>query len=219
MNASSGAALAAPCFVFAIERIAASLWSNITSMDVVEPAPRDRNEEIAIAAVRDGDHGAYDYLVQKYMRKALSISWGIVRDAHDAEDLTQEAFVRAFQKIGSVKSADAFSGWLYRIVANLSLDHLRRKKRRPTETLLESYAATNRSDAISSEALSTRIDTAIETLPEMQRVVARLFLVEEFSHAEIAGMLGLTDGTVRSHLSHARRKLQELLSDVYEVGS
>jgi len=63
---------------------------------------------------------------------------------------------------------------------------------------------------------ASRIDRAIESLPEMQRVVARLFIVEEFEHAEIAAMTGLAEGTVRSHLSHARKKLQEALKDLRE---
>ena len=63
---------------------------------------------------------------------------------------------------------------------------------------------------------ATAIDAAIEELPEMQRVVARLHLVEELEHAEIAAMTGLTDGTVRSHLSHARAKLKDKLADLYD---
>jgi RNA polymerase sigma-70 factor (ECF subfamily) len=65
--------------------------------------------------------------------------------------------------------------------------------------------------------LSQRIDAAIESLPENQRMVARLYLVEQFDHAEIASMMNLSEGTVRSHLSLARRKLKEQLSDLYEV--
>lgn len=195
------------------------LWrliSLVTVTDEERQAPRDRAEAAAFDAVRRGDSSAYDYLVQKHLRKALSISRGIVRDGHDAEDLTQEAFVKAFEKIRSVKSADAFGSWLYRIVANLSLDHLRRRKRWQVEELAESLPSSSRADAVSQETLAARIDAAIESLPEMQRVVARLFLVEEFSHAEIAQMVGLNEGTVRSHLSHARRKLQNELADIHE---
>jgi RNA polymerase sigma-70 factor (ECF subfamily) len=67
--------------------------------------------------------------------------------------------------------------------------------------------------------IARRIDAALETLPEMQRVVARLHLVEQFEHQEIAAMMGLSDGTVRSHLSHARKKLQEKLADLYRSAS
>ena len=65
------------------------------------------------------------------------------------------------------------------------------------------------------DVIAARIDEAMEALPDMQRVVARLFLVEELSHREIAEITGLAEGTVRSHLSHARRKLQESLADIY----
>lgn len=176
----------------------------------------DRSEQLSIDAARRGDGHAFDYLVQKYMRKALSVSWSIVRNSAEAEDLTQEAFVKAFQRIGSMKGSDSFGPWLFRIVTNLSLDHLRRQKRRAFDELSELHPSKSRTDAPSTEKLAARIDAAIESLPDMQRIVARLFLVDDFSHGEIAAMLDVNEGTVRSHLFHARKKLQEKLSDVYE---
>jgi RNA polymerase sigma-70 factor (ECF subfamily) len=171
----------------------------------------------AIEAAKRGDREAYEQLVRRYMKRALSISWGIVRNAHDAEDLTQEAFVRAFEKIGSFRSTERFGPWLFRIVTNLSLDLLRSAKRHPTEEVPATLRSADRTDGIPSETMAARIDAAIESLPEMQRLVARLFLVEELSHGEIAAITGLSDGTIRSHLSHARRKLQRELEDLREA--
>jgi RNA polymerase sigma-70 factor, ECF subfamily len=173
-------------------------------------------ERIALDAVRNGNSNAYATLVDLHMRRALSISWGIVRNEHDAEDIVQEAFVKAYEKIGSMRSGDAFAPWLFRIVTNLSLDHLRRQKRRPSEELRDDFASSSRTDAPPLEALAARIDTAILTLPEMQQLVARLHLIEEMSHSEVARITGLSEGTIRSHLSHARKKLQNLLHDVWE---
>ncbi|HEX7154735.1 MAG TPA: sigma-70 family RNA polymerase sigma factor [Thermoanaerobaculia bacterium] len=177
--------------------------------------PRERD---AIARVKGGDRGAYDYLVSKYSRRAVSIAWGIVRNAGDAEDLAQEALVRGFQNIGRFRDGDPFGPWLFRIVTNLALDLTKHRRRVKHEELHESAPATRRDGAelgaVTGE-LARRIDAAIESLPENQRLVARLHLVEELSAQEIAAIMKLTDGTVRSHLSHARRKLQEQLSDLY----
>ncbi len=176
-------------------------------------------EQRAIAAVKDGDAGSYDYLVSKYMKRVVSIAWGIVRNADDAEDLAQEAFVKAFQTIDRFKPGEPFGPWIYRIVTNLALDVIKHRQRFRHEELTDSHPAAraDRADlpAVSNE-LARRIDAAIESLPEMQRVVARLYLVEYFDHAEIAGMTGLTEGTVRSHLSLARAKLRDRLADLYE---
>ncbi|MFA6956823.1 MAG: sigma-70 family RNA polymerase sigma factor [Thermoanaerobaculia bacterium] len=177
----------------------------------------DPLERRAVEAVRRGEPGGYDYLVSKYSRRALSIAWGIVRDAADAEDLVQEAFVRAYEKIGRFREGEPFGPWLYRIVTNLALDLVRHRTKFPA-TPVESHEERGELRAASREWSDTasRIDRAIESLPEMQRVVARLFIVEEFEHAEIAAMTGLAEGTVRSHLSHARKKLQEALKDLRE---
>ena len=178
----------------------------------------DAFESRAIAAVKSGDRNAYDYLVEKYLKRVVSIAWGIVRNATDAEDLAQEAFVKAFQSIDRFKSGQPFGPWIYRIVTNLSLDVMKhRVKFRDEELSGEEPAARRDSAELPAVAgeIGRRIDGAIESLPEMQRVVARLFLVEEFEHFEIASMTGLSEGTVRSHLSHARKKLREQLADIY----
>jgi len=179
----------------------------------------DPNEQRAIAALKSGDAGSYDYLVSKYMKRVVSIAWGIVRNADDAEDLAQEAFVKAYQTIERFKPGEPFGPWIYRIVTNLALDVLKHRNRFRHEELTDSHPASrgDRADltAVSNE-LASRIDAAIQSLPEMQRGVARLFLVEHFEHAEIAEMTNLSEGTVRSHLSLARAKLRERLADLYE---
>jgi RNA polymerase sigma-70 factor (ECF subfamily) len=180
----------------------------------------DPIEQRAIGAVKHGDASAYDYLVSKYMKRVVSIAWGIVRNAHDAEDLAQEAFVKAYQTIGRFKSGQPFGPWIYRIVTNLALDVVKHRKRFRQEELSDAEPAARRDDAdlpARSGELAAAIDAAIESLPEMQRIVARLYLVEEFGHAEIAEMTNLSEGTVRSHLSLARGKLKQRLSDLHGV--
>jgi RNA polymerase sigma-70 factor (ECF subfamily) len=172
----------------------------------------DPFERRAIAAVRGGDANAYDYLVSKYAKRVLGIAVGLVRNRHDAEDLAQEAFVRGFRSLDRFRTAESFGPWIFRIVTNLSLDLLRSQKRSVEEPGdLERVVEGNELEA---RERTARIDAAIESLPRMQRVVARLYLVEEFSHGEIASMTGLSEGTIRSHLSHARARLQEALHDL-----
>src|SRR5256885_549084 len=182
-------------------------------------ASDDPIERRAIEAVKNGDAGPYEYLVSKYMKRVVSIAWGIVRNGGDAEDLAQEAFVKAFQTIGRFKSGEPFGPWIYRIVTNLALDVVKRRQRFRHEELSDAQPAERRDradlPAVTGE-LGRRIDEAIESLPEMQRIVARLYLVEQFDHAEIAVMTGLSEGTIRSHLSLARGKLKTRLADLYE---
>jgi RNA polymerase sigma-70 factor (ECF subfamily) len=190
----------------------------------VEKAPtrsatnEDPIEARAIAAVKAGDAASYDYLVSKYMKRVVSIAWGVVRNAADAEDLAQEAFVKAFESISRFKTGEPFGPWIYRIVTNLGLDVMKHRKRFRHEEITDAAPAERRDrtdlPAIANE-LASRIDQAIETLPEMQRLVARLYLVEELGHSEIAAIMGLSEGTVRSHLSLARGKLKEKLADLH----
>jgi len=187
-----------------------SEWRRVTHDDPFEAR--------AIAAVRKGDSGPYDYLVSKYSKRVVAIAWSIVRNPHDAEDLAQEAFVKAFENIGRFKEGEPFGPWIYRIVTNLALDVLKHRTRFRHEELSENHEAARRDSAelgaLTGE-LAKRIDAALDSLPENQRIVARLYLVEQFDHGEIATMMNLSEGTVRSHLSLARRKLQEQLADLH----
>ena len=199
-----------------LQRLMFAVQSESASLTL---AGNDPLEARAIAAIKGGDNRSYDYLVSKYMKRVVSIAWGIVRNAHDAEDLAQEAFVKAFQTISRFKTGEPFGPWIYRIVTNLALDVVKRRQRFRHEELSDAQPADRRDradlPAVTGE-LGRRIDEAIESLPEMQRIVARLYLVEQFDHAEIAAMTGLSEGTIRSHLSLARGKLKTRLADLYE---
>jgi RNA polymerase sigma-70 factor (ECF subfamily) len=179
----------------------------------------ESDERALVERVRGGDTSAYDALVSHYLRRVVSIAWNIVRNAHDAEDLAQEAFVKAYRAIGRFRSDEPFGPWIYRIVTNLSLDLLKHRRRVRHEEIGADAQAPRRDEAnvaaLSGE-IARRIDTALAELPEMQQVVARLHLIEQFEHREIAAMTALSEGTVRSHLSLARTKLKEKLSDLYD---
>jgi len=193
-----------------------SVWPTLEEM---QPAHDDPLERRAIEQVKGGDSGAYDYLVSKYTKRVVSIAWNIVRNAADAEDLAQEAFVKAFESMGRFRANEPFGPWIYRIVTNLSLDVVKHRTRFRHEELDAAEPAVRRDAAdlhATSNEIAQRVDAALESLPEMQRIVARLSLVENFDHAEIAKMMKLSEGTVRSHLSLARAKLRQQLADLYE---
>src|SRR6185436_12190239 len=136
----------------------------------------DPLEARAIALLQTGDTSASDYLVSKYLRRVVGIAWGIVRNPHDAEDLAQEAFVKAFENIGRFRTGEPFGPWIYRIVTNLALDVLKHRSRFRHEELTSAEPAARRDDAdlrATSDEIADRVDRALESLPEMQRVVAR----------------------------------------------
>lgn len=179
------------------------------------PSESDPEESRAIEAARLGDPEAFDILVRRYSRRVLSIVWNVVRDAALAEDIAQDAFVKAWKTMGRFRSGERFGPWIYRIATNLAIDALRKRSRRSEQPVDGELVSRLTPGQCELSGTAGRIDEALDSLPEMQRIVARLHLVEELSHREIAGMTGLAEGTVRSHLSLARKKLQESLSDIY----
>lgn len=177
----------------------------------------DPVEARALERVRQGDAAAYDYVVAKYLPRVLAIARGVVRNAHDAEDLAQEAFVKAYENLGRFRAGESFGPWIYRIVTNAALDVRKHRAKFRHEEIGDEHLAGRRDDAdvpARSSEIARRIDAALEELPEMQRLVARLHLIEEFTHEEIAAMTDLSEGAVRSHLSLARARLREKLHDL-----
>jgi RNA polymerase sigma-70 factor, ECF subfamily len=172
----------------------------------------DPVEAGAVERARNGDNDAFDLLVGRWSRRVVSLAWTITGSADAAEEIAQETFVRAWERIGRFRSGSPFGPWILRIATNLAIDHLRHQKRFQTFEMDVEGLRTDSPDvrAEASES-AVRIGKAIAALPEMQRVVAQLFLVEEYDHEEIAAMTGLSRGTVRSHLSIARSKLRDAL--------
>ena len=170
-------------------------------------------ETDAIERSRRGDRDAFDALVAQWSRRVTSLAWTLTGSADAAEEIAQETFVRAWQTLSRFRSGSPFGPWLLRIATNLSIDHVRRVRRFDPIDTIEATSPANQSPetrAVLSQA-AARAARAIAALPEMQRVVAQLYLIEEYDHAEIAAMTGLTQGTIRSHLSIARSKLREEL--------
>jgi len=175
------------------------------------------NEVTATEAFRNGDVAGFDWLAGRYLDKASRVANGIVRSMDDAEDLAHEAFVRAWDQRHRLIVGREFGPWLLRIVRNLALDLLRHRRCVKLEPIDISRMApqTDGPDTLAhARLLAGRIREAFEHLPPRQHTVASLYLVYGFRHAEIARMTSLPEGTVRSHLSVARKRLRRELSDV-----
>lgn len=166
------------------------------------------DEELA-RRTKDGDARAFDALVRRYLRPALAVALEFADARDDAEDLVQEAFHRALRRMEDFDERLSFQPWFFTILRNLGRNLVAGQRRWQMGDLPETLAAEQRSpqdDAEWSET-SERLSAAIEGLPEMQRACLRLFDLEGFNNAEVADMLGISTGTVRTHVHRARRAL------------
>jgi RNA polymerase sigma-70 factor, ECF subfamily len=168
-----------------------------------------RTEDAALvrACVR-GAPEAYQELLTRYRKSALTLAYQMLGNAEDAEDVAQEAFIRVFEAVHGFRGQAAFSTWLYRIVTNLCLGHLR--ARRPCVSL-ESLPDRGSSEGLSrqvTESLLTREVLAL--LPPELRAILLLREQGTLSYEEISQALGLPMGTVRSRLSKARASFREV---------
>jgi RNA polymerase sigma-70 factor (ECF subfamily) len=158
--------------------------------------------------------------VLRYQEAVRRTCRAVTGDPHDADDAAQDAFLSALDRIETYDRRRPFGPWLMRIATNAAIDLLRRRKVRRAEVLEEQVASRFPSPAADAEAaeIRGRLAAALATLPERQRVAVTLFDVEGYAHAEIAAVLGIPEGTVRSDVFHARRALRAALG-MYAPGT
>jgi len=176
------------------------------------------DEELA-RLTKDGDAGAFDALVRRYLRPALAVAMEFADARDDAEDLVQEAFHRALRRIERFDEGLSFRPWFFTILRNLGRNLVARQERWQSKHLPETLATQQRSPHDDAEwgETSERLLVAIERLPEMQRACLRLFDLEGFNTVEVGEMLGIAPGTVRTHVHRARRALREILRPTGEA--
>jgi RNA polymerase sigma-70 factor, ECF subfamily len=170
-------------------------------------------DAVLIERVRGGDREAFGALVHRHMRRAYRIAFRLLGHREDAEDLVQEAFIAALEKIDSFDTTRAFAPWFNRIVVNRGLNARKARSIRTTEVIPESAQADTLSPAgaLERSELRASVHGALAGLPARQRTIVELFELEGFSGAEIAEMLEISPGTVRWHLHEARRALRGVL--------
>lgn len=144
---------------------------------------------------------------------AFRVAYSVLRHRQDAEDVAQEAFVRAHREFNQLRDRDRFRAWLARMTWRLALDHRRGHKRRVAreDRAAVPDATPSHEDEVLANERSQRLWAAIDELPERLRIVVVLASIEEHSIREVAALVDAPEGTVKSRLFEARQKLQELL--------
>lgn len=179
-----------------------------------------------IERVLGGDNDAFSLLVEKYQTKVYNLALRMSGNEDDAFDLAQDSFVRAWRNLGSFQFESSFSTWLFRLTSNICLDFLRAKKRRAAVSLTvtddedeESQLAVPDPGKTPEEAViaaedRTLLTRALNELPADQRQILTLRAIDDLSYAEIAEILHLQEGTVKSRLSRARTALRNKLLQI-----
>lgn len=180
-----------------------------------------------VERLRRREEAAFETLVGRFQKKAFAVAFGLLGDHAEAMEVVHEAFIKVFRSIDRFRGDSSLYTWLYRIVVNLSLDHLRGRKHLPADSLTyideegeESGEERHESDSIhhpdrimESRQLRDGLNRALARLSPDHRAVIILREVEGLSYGEIAEATGCTMGTVMSRLFYARRKLQEMLKE------
>jgi RNA polymerase sigma-70 factor (ECF subfamily) len=191
------------------------------------------DEAALIAGARQGDLEAFNRLVLAHQTKAFNLAWRITGDGDMAADATQEAFLSAYRKLSSYRGG-SFRAWILRIVTNACYDELRRKKRRPADSLEALEEASGSGDglwavdplsstgddpekALERAEMTRAIERCLGRLPEEFRTVVVMADILALDYQEVAAAMDSPIGTVRSRLARARARLRECLESSREL--
>ncbi len=190
------------------------------------PAPEPVDEMALVKRARHGDLVAYDELVRRYQERIYATVYHMTANHEDANDLAQEAFIKAFQALKSFKGGSSFYTWVYRIAVNRTINFLKQRRHKAQMSLDDlDFNAEHDPDLIalisdktprreaSLAELQEKLNAAMQKLSEPHRMVVTLHDVQGLSHEEIAEIMDCNIGTVRSRLFYARQQLQAYLSD------
>jgi RNA polymerase sigma-70 factor, ECF subfamily len=180
-----------------------------------------------VTAALGDDPNAFGRLVAAYERPAVATAYRLLGNSDDARDVSQEAFLRAYRSLARLKEPSRFGPWLLRIVSNLSLNARRSRKSGSTVPLDEQRGTDGASSGgepvvtsfgpdrhAESQELQAAIDTALERLPEKQRLALVLFTIEGWAQKDIAELLECSLETVKWNVFQARKRLREYLGDL-----
>ena len=176
-----------------------------------------------------GDDTAFAALVEKYQKSVHGLIWRKIGDFHHAEEVTQDTFLQAYRKLGTLKDPKSFAGWLYVIAARLSLNWMQRSKpKNPMQSVEDTSIVEieefdyidhtmNQREAEAEEHRSEVVKKLLERLPESERTVVTLHFLSEMTTKEIGNFLGVSVNTIKSRLRRGRERLQQAESWVREV--
>ncbi len=173
-----------------------------------------------------GDKRAFDELIIRYQRAAVSVAYRLLGSTEDALEVTQEAFLKSYRSLDTLQKPEAFAGWLMRIVSNLSLNYRRSRKTRaslPLDELLDSAGqhdpqaggdSVNPVRVASGKELGARLKEALDELPEKQKTAILLFTIEQLPQKQVAEAMDCSVEAVKWHVFQGRKRLKELLKDL-----
>ncbi|HWF20001.1 MAG TPA: sigma-70 family RNA polymerase sigma factor [Verrucomicrobiae bacterium] len=191
-----------------------------------KPDHASAGDEQLVGAAKRGDMGAFEELVARHRDKIYARAFSMMRNEDEALDLSQEAWVKSWQRLKQFQGESSFGTWMTRIVINLCLDQLRRRKRQRTESIEEMSEESggverqmpvvnvNPTERLERGELRKRIDIALGQLSHEHRTVLVLHEFEEMEYKEIARTMNCSIGTVMSRLFYARRKMAVLLASL-----
>jgi RNA polymerase sigma-70 factor, ECF subfamily len=210
----------------------------VGSADPRSAAAGRRGEEVddreLVVLAQGGDREAFRTLFERYHRRAYGLAFGVVRQADDALDIVQDAFIKAHKHLDKFEGSSGFYTWLYRIVMNLAIDHLRKLRRaRPVELdearleepagldggLLPMVLGGQPGRALLDKEIRARIDAALAELSDNHRAVLVMRELEGMTYEEMAEAMRCSKGTIMSRLFHARKNMQRRLADLVEAQS
>lgn len=182
---------------------------------LAETVPEEEERAI-VERVQRGDVAAFDALVRRYMDRALVAAQRVAGNPHDAEDLVQDAFIRALDRIDTFDTTRPFAPWFFRLLTNTGLNARRARSVRMTEPEPLDAPSTDPApdELLEQKEIRERFEAALATLPDRQRLIVSLYEVDGLSSGEVAEQLGITQETVRWHLHQARRTLRAALAAV-----
>lgn len=179
-------------------------------------------DEFYISQTLNGDVNAFAFLVEKYKHMVFTLAIRIIKNREEAEEISQDVFVKSFQKLSNFKGDSKFSTWLYKIAYNTSLDELRRNKKHVRSENIENINdgdLENVQDALEflqEEERKKVIKKALLKLDEVQRTILTLFYFEELPLKEISKIVNLSPDNVKIKLFRSRKKLFSILKNVIE---
>ena len=181
-------------------------------------AAPDADQQLVMEALR-GDPDAFTTLVQRYERAVYHLAYRTMRQEEEAKDVAQEAFFKAYRSLKTFKPGAKFSTWIFAITYHACCDRLNRRKRYSDEELPErADSARGPADSVIADDEARRLRAAILQLPEKYRTVVTLYHLQGKQYDEIATVLGIPVGTVKTHLFRAKEQLRRILT-ADEVGS
>ncbi|MBK7903660.1 MAG: RNA polymerase sigma factor RpoE [Proteobacteria bacterium] len=192
------------------------------------PAGTEQSDLELVRRAQQNERGAFDLLVLKYQHKVIKLVARLLRDPTEAEDVAQEAFVKAYRALGSFRGDSAFYTWLYRIAVNTARNSIASRQRRPldyeaelSESEQNNVAARLKHDdtpeaTVLSEEIRQTVNSAIEHLPEDLRTAIVLREIEGLSYEEIAVAMDCPVGTVRSRIFRAREAIDRALKPLLD---